>query len=224
MTRKKKTTRKRSVRQTAPPKVKMMSVIMKEMIARILIGDDPSDDASAVALFLANIAWNRAIGVPEQKGFVKKQVARMKPPVRNFWKPFVDKDYNKLIDVLIEYKIKHYPDDDRYVAGASIAEDVGDHLTVLWMQSSVISIVHDRYWHEFISCVYDVISHTRIDVNGNFLFFESPPFRKLIKVRKDGFKVFEKFSNGSTAAKVPVKSLPNYAPVHSWAGSHLNLN
>lgn len=139
--------RKQSPRITKSSSDKMMSLIMKEMIAHVLPGDDPPEDATNVALLLATVAWNRSLGFPEQKGFVKKQLAKMIPSTRNFWHHFVDKDTKKLIDVLIEYKTKHYSDDNRYIAGASVAEDPkyeeGGHLRVVY--------VPQEQWKEFFS-------------------------------------------------------------------------
>jgi len=145
----KKTTAKQSERSAnqSPGKFKMMSVIMKEMIGQILVEDNASEEARAVALFLANIAWNRAVGISEQKGFVKKQIAEMKPASRNFWQSFVDKNDDKLIGILVKYKYQHYPNDDRYVAGVSIAEDArykeGGHIRVAYIPK--------EQWEEYFS-------------------------------------------------------------------------
>jgi hypothetical protein len=127
----KKTSVKKVAKKTAArtwalkPSEPLMSVIVKEMISQILIhGDDAPNPVKGLAILLANIAWNRAIGFPDKHDrCLKQEIAETKRAMPNLWDEFVDADHNVLIGKLIQYKLKKYPDDERLIVGAQIAPD-----------------------------------------------------------------------------------------------------
>ena len=94
-----------------------MSDIMKEMSERLLRepGGSPSSEASHVALFLANIAWNECVGIGAEREAccnVWKSIEAEKP---DLWDELKSRDIDAMIDELVGYKKAHFPDDQRRI-------------------------------------------------------------------------------------------------------------
>jgi hypothetical protein len=94
-----------------------MSDIMKEMMEQLLRDPKavPSSEASHVALFFANVAWNECVGLgAEREGYrnVWQAIEDVKP---DLWDELKSRDIDAMIDELVEYKKAHYPDDRRRI-------------------------------------------------------------------------------------------------------------
>jgi len=94
-----------------------LSDMMQEMMEQLL--RDPqavlSAEASHVALFLANIAWNECVGLGgEREGYhnVWQAIEAEKP---DLWDELKSRDIDAMIDELVEYKKTHFPDDRRRI-------------------------------------------------------------------------------------------------------------
>ena len=98
-------------------KPRKMSDIMKEMSERLLCDPqgNPSSEASHVALFLANVAWNECVGLGAEReacSNVWKDIEAEKP---DLWDELKSRDIDAMIDELVEYKKAHFPDDQRRI-------------------------------------------------------------------------------------------------------------
>lgn len=94
-----------------------MSDMMKEMMEQLLRDPKgvPSAEASHVALFLANVAWNECVGLDgEREGYhnVWQAIEAGKP---DLWDELESRDIDAMIDKLVEYKKTHFPDDRRRI-------------------------------------------------------------------------------------------------------------
>jgi len=94
-----------------------MSDIMEEMMEQLLRDPKatPSAEASHVALFLANAAWNECVGLGgEREGYhnVWQAIEAEKP---DLWDELKSRDIDAMIDELVEYKKTHFPDDRRRI-------------------------------------------------------------------------------------------------------------
>ena len=94
-----------------------MSEIMQDMAERLLRHPDAghSSEAVHVALMFANFAWNESVGLGGfREGYrsVWEQIEAENPEM---WSEFKSNDVNAMIDELVEYKQKHYADDQRRI-------------------------------------------------------------------------------------------------------------
>jgi hypothetical protein len=84
-----------------------MSEIMEEMAHTLLLDpDSPSSEAAHVALFFANAAWNECVGPREGYRNVWEAIEAEKP---DLWNELKSDDIDAMIDELVAYKKKHYP-------------------------------------------------------------------------------------------------------------------
>lgn len=94
-----------------------MSDMMKEMTEQLLRDPKavPSSEASHVALFFANVAWNECVGLAaEREGYrnVWQAIEAEKP---DLWDELKSRDIDAMIDDLVEYKKTHFPNDRRRI-------------------------------------------------------------------------------------------------------------
>ena len=99
-----------------------MSEIMKEMSECLLRNPDAihSSEAAHVALMLANIAWNKTVGLGQAiEGYRSawETIEAENPEMRS---EFSSNDVEAIIEELIEYKRQHYPDDQRRILTCGI--------------------------------------------------------------------------------------------------------
>ena len=104
-------------KQKKADQLRKMSDIMKEMSERLLCDPQgsPSSEASHVALFLANVAWNECVRLGAEREAccnVWKDIEAEKP---DLWDELKSRDINAMIDELVEYKKAHFPDDLRRI-------------------------------------------------------------------------------------------------------------
>ena len=100
-----------------PAQPRKMSEIMKEMLELLLRDPDavPSDEASHVALFLANVAWNECVGLGEEREACRNVWQEIEASNPNLWDELKSRNIDAMIDELVEYKQAHYPDDRRRI-------------------------------------------------------------------------------------------------------------
>jgi hypothetical protein len=94
-----------------------MSEIMKELMERLLRDPkaSPSSEASHVALFLANVAWNECVGLGAEREACRNVWQAIEAEKPDLWDELKSRDIDAMIDELVEYKKTHYPDDQRRI-------------------------------------------------------------------------------------------------------------
>ncbi len=101
-------------RMVRPPR--QMSEMLKEMLEQLLRDPDTSsDEASHVALFLANMAWNECVGMGSERESYRSVWSVFEAENPNLWDELKSRDIDAMIDELVEYKKTHYPDDQRRI-------------------------------------------------------------------------------------------------------------
>jgi len=102
-------------KKASPPR--KMSDIMKEMMERLLRNPEAahSSEAAHVALFFANLAWNECVGLDEERERTKNIWQAIEAEKPNLWDELKSRDIDAMIDELVEYKIVHFPDDQRRI-------------------------------------------------------------------------------------------------------------
>lgn len=101
-----------------------MSEIMKEMSESLLKSPDavPSSEAAHVALFFANIAWNESVGLIHGRDGYRNVWETIEAENPQLWNEFKSNDINAMIDELVQYKKRHYPDDMRRILTCGIPD------------------------------------------------------------------------------------------------------
>ena len=114
-------------------KQKKMSEIFKEL-ALIVMKDQksiPSSEAAHTALLLAHVAWNRANGETFTDLECKRIIRKFEKSRRSLWIELQSRDWKELINELVQYKNKNYPEDKRIVVICGMKEG---NIHVDWMQ------------------------------------------------------------------------------------------
>ena len=101
-----------------------MSEIMKEMSEQLLRnpGGVPSSEAAHVALMFANIAWNETVGLVHARQGYRSAWESIEAENPEMWSEFKSNDVNAMIDDLVQFKKKHYPDDNRRILTCGIPD------------------------------------------------------------------------------------------------------
>jgi hypothetical protein len=94
-----------------------MSDIMKEMMERLLRDPTavPSSEASHVALFFANLAWNECVGLGAEREACRNVWQAIEAEKPDLWNELKSSDIDAMIDELVEYKRARFPDDRRRI-------------------------------------------------------------------------------------------------------------
>jgi len=94
-----------------------MSEIMKQMSEQLLRNPDavPSCEAAHIALMFANIAWNESVGLGRARGSYRSAWEQIEAGNPEVWSEFTSNDVDAMIDELVRFKAKHYPDDQRRI-------------------------------------------------------------------------------------------------------------
>ena len=100
-----------------PTQPRKMSEIMQEMSERLLRHPDAahSPEAAHVALMFANIAWNECVGLDHAREGYRSAWEQIEAENPEMWSEFKSNDVNAMIEQLVEYKKKHYADDQRRI-------------------------------------------------------------------------------------------------------------
>jgi len=97
-----------------PPR--KMSEMLKEMSERLLRNpDSSSSEADHVALMFAHIAWNESVGLGNHRSGFRQAWETIEAENPEMWGDFKTNDVNAMIDELMQFKQKHYPDDQRRI-------------------------------------------------------------------------------------------------------------
>lgn len=104
-------------RKRTPDKPRKMSDIMKEMMEQLLRDPQgtPSSEASHVALFLANIAWNECVGLDAEREACRNVWQAIEAEKPDLWDELKSRNIDAMIDELVEYKKTRFPDDRRRI-------------------------------------------------------------------------------------------------------------
>jgi hypothetical protein len=94
-----------------------MSDIMKEMSQTLLRNPDavPSSEAAHVALMFANIAWNQCVGLGQPRAAYRAAWEEIESGNPAMWSEFKSTDVEAMLDDLVKYKQKHFPNDQRRI-------------------------------------------------------------------------------------------------------------
>jgi hypothetical protein len=93
-----------------------MSVIMEEMSQTLLRDpDSSSSEADHVAICLANAAWNESIGLDLERDAYRSVWETIEADKPDLWNELKSDDIDAMIDELVEFKKKHYPNDMRRI-------------------------------------------------------------------------------------------------------------
>lgn len=99
-----------------------MSEIMKEMSERLLRNPDevPSSEAAHVALMFANIAWNESVGLVHPRQGYRSAWESIEASNPEMWSELKSNAVDALIDELVQFKKRHYPEDQRRILTCGI--------------------------------------------------------------------------------------------------------
>jgi hypothetical protein len=94
-----------------------MSDILKEMMEQLLRDPQavPSSEASHVALFFANMAWNECVGMGTEREACRNVWQAIEAENPKLWDELKSKDIDAMVDELVAYKKAHFPNDRRRV-------------------------------------------------------------------------------------------------------------
>jgi hypothetical protein len=120
-----------------------MSEIMKEMSESILRHPNkvPSSEAAHAALFFANAAWNESVGLSDMREGYRHVWEPIEKENPELWSEFKSNDINAMIDELVQYKKKHYPDDGRRILTCGIPDG---SIRVEWLKAAAPRV--DSKW------------------------------------------------------------------------------
>ena len=147
-----------------PEQARKLSEIMKEMSEMLLRnpGGVPSSEAAHVALFFANVAWNESVGLDHARDGYRKVWETIEADNPELWNEFRSNDINAMIDELVQYKQKHYPDDRRRILTCGIPDG---KVRVEWLPPAAPGVdAHVRVCAEALSVpttVYGAYSRLR---------------------------------------------------------------
>jgi hypothetical protein len=97
-------------------RTRKMSEIMEEMAQTVLRDPDSSSwEADHVALFLANAAWNESVGLDHERDTYRNVWESIEADKPDLWNELKSDDVDAMIDELVAYKKKHYPNDLRRI-------------------------------------------------------------------------------------------------------------
>ena len=96
----------------------------KKMSERLLRHPDAahSSEAAHVALMFANIAWNETVGLGHARNGYRSAWEMIEAENPEMWSEFQSNDIDAMIDELVEYKQKHFPNDRRRILTCGIPE------------------------------------------------------------------------------------------------------
>jgi hypothetical protein len=120
-----------------------MSEIMKEMSERLLRNPaaDHSSEAAQVALFFANVAWNECVGLDHGRDGYCKVWETIEAENPELWNEFISSDVNAMIDELVTYKKRKYPQDMRRILMCGIPNG---SIRVEWLPAAAPGV--DSKW------------------------------------------------------------------------------
>ncbi len=109
---------------------------LSEMLKRMLNTQlrDPerahSPAAVQVGLYLANLAWNESLGICHPRESYRNVWETIEPDNPDLWNEFVSTDTSQMIDEMVAYKNRHFPNDKRRILTCGI---VDEKIRVEWL-------------------------------------------------------------------------------------------
>jgi hypothetical protein len=101
-----------------------MSEIMKRMSEQLLRNPTgvPSSEAAHVALMFANIAWNTTVGLGQATENYRSAWEQIEAENPEMWSEFKSNDVEAMIEGLILFKKRLYPEDQRRILTCGIPD------------------------------------------------------------------------------------------------------
>ena len=120
-----------------------MSEMLQAMSDSLLSNprDVPSSEAAHVALFFANVAWNECVGLDGAREGYRNVWEEIEAENPELWNEFKSNDIDGMIDELLEYKQRHFPDDKRRILTCGIPDG---KVRVEWVNAAVPGV--DSKW------------------------------------------------------------------------------
>lgn len=120
-----------------------MSEVMKEMSEQLLKnpGAVPSSEAAHAALMFVNIAWNETVGLGHARNRYRSAWEMIEAENPEMWSEFKSNDVDAMIDELVQYKRKHYPNDQRRILTCGIPDG---KVRVEWLNPAAPGV--DSQW------------------------------------------------------------------------------
>ncbi len=120
-----------------------MSDIMKQMSERLLRNPAsvPSSEAAHVALMFANIAWNETVGLGHARKNYRFAWEMIEAENPEMWSEFKSNEVDAMIDELVEFKNRYYPDDQRRILTCGIPDG---KVFVQWLPAAAPGV--DSQW------------------------------------------------------------------------------
>jgi len=120
-----------------------MSEVMKEM-SEVLLRDPrkvPSSEAACVALFFANVAWNKSLGLENTMESCRNVWETIEAENPELWNELKSNDIDAMIEELVRYKKQHFPDDRRRILTCGIPNG---NVRVEWLPAAAPGV--DSRW------------------------------------------------------------------------------
>jgi len=101
-----------------------MSEVLEEMSKLLLRHPTkaPSSEAAQVALFLANAAWNKTVGLTDSREGYRNVGETIEADNPELWNEFKSNDIDAMIDELVEYKKARYPENRRRILACGMLD------------------------------------------------------------------------------------------------------
>ena len=126
-----------------PNQLPDMSEVLKEMSEVLLRNPckSPTPEAAVVALFFANVAWNECVGLGHDREDYRNVWEELEADSPALWNEFKSKDIDAIIDVLIQYKLEHFAEDERRILACGIPDG---KIRVGWLKPAAAGV--DSRW------------------------------------------------------------------------------
>jgi hypothetical protein len=120
-----------------------MSEVLKEMSEQLLRNPATVPSATAVqfGLMLANFAWNETVGLGGPREGYRSAWETIEADNPEVWSELESNDVDAMIDELVRYKKKYYPDDDRRILSCGF---IDGKVRVDWLAAAAPGV--DSQW------------------------------------------------------------------------------
>ena len=108
-----------------------LSEILKRTANKLLLesDEDASDEASSIALLIAQLAWNHARN--QECADIKTMIASFEASNPNLWSELITPDLNQLVDIAERFVRHNYSHDKRIITLCGITPE--GNLRVEWV-------------------------------------------------------------------------------------------
>jgi len=97
--------------------MRKLSAVALEMATTVLRKPDgiPSTEAAHAALLSTHVAWNKALGDLDALRGYQAVLTELEQANPALWNELKSADHREMIDSLVAYRQKHYPNDTRVI-------------------------------------------------------------------------------------------------------------